>query len=518
MALALARQNIDSLVIEQQPSTTQHPRARGVNIRTMELFRQWGNAPELLNSELPKEARRIIWCTSLRGEEIMRVKMDDSNILQYSPVQSSLVSQDLVEQSLYHTLLHQKNAQVEFQKKCITIQQNDNGVIATVLDLKNKKEETISARFLIAADGANSAIRSKLDISMKGSGNLGQFCSVYCEMDLSKWTFDRPAIGFCFTDEKLSNLYLASVDGSKRWIIGLRFKDGNTKDDFPDDFCINEIRKMLQMEDLTVKILDKNFWTMAAQIAERYRQGRIFLVGDAAHRLPPTGGFGMNTGIQDAHNLAWKLAFMIKYPLQDSLLDSYQDERSPIAVQNIDWSQDNAKRYAEIYRAVHAKDNVRLKELLEDQQRNLNYPGLDLGFIYHSSIICSENEQKLSINPEQYVPTSLPGSRAPHGRVIKNDVFISTLDLFERNFVLLVGPKGKEWTLYQPSLFPVDIYKIGTDLLDPDDLWSKEYAMSVEGAVLVRPDGHIAWRSLSMPKDAPKVLEQVLKACVGQPF
>lgn len=512
--MALARQNIHSLVIEKNPSTTQHPRARGVNVRTMELFRQWGNATELLKYEQPKEARRIIWAQSFQGEEITRVSMNDSHTSSYSPIQSSLVAQDRVEESLYHSLLNFKETEVQFLKEFISLEMDDKGVTVRILNRTTNQDEFVRAWYLIAADGAHSSIRKQLEIVMKGPDNLGQFCSIYCEIDISQWTKYRPCIGYFFTDENLSGRFLASVDGVNRWIVGLRFSEGHSKSNFTDDYCIHEIRRIVNLPNLDVRIINKNFWTMAAQTACQYRKDKVFLMGDAAHRLPPTGGFGMNTGIQDAHNLAWKLAFIIHYNISDRLLDTYYEERAPIVGQNIEWSTDNAKRYTDINEAIRSGDMQKLKDKLYDQSKNLNYSGLDLGFIYHSSAVFSENDQVLSVTASKYVPTSLPGIRAPHVKLMKNDVEISTLDLFEKEFVLLIGSEGQPWKdaaneLADSLLYPLKIYKISTttdaDLYDPNNTWHLTYDLTTKGVVLIRPDGHVVWRSKSMV-DNPKIL------------
>ncbi len=192
---------------------------------------------------------------------------------------------------------------------------------------------------------------------MDGPDNLGRSCSVYCEFDISQWTQHRISAGFFFTNPNLLGRSLFTAYGKNRWIVGMHFKPENTKEDFSDEYCNNEIRRVLDIPDLKIKIINKSFWTMAAQIAQQYRQGRIFLVGDAAHRLPPTGGLGMNTGIADAHNLAWKLAFVLKYNASDALLDTYYDERAPVAKRNIEWSTENAKRFFDIFKAIQAGDH-----------------------------------------------------------------------------------------------------------------------------------------------------------------
>ena len=517
LALALARQNIRSLVVERHPSTTNHPRARGVNVRTMELFRQWGNATELLQYEQPKEARRIIWAQSLQGEEVTRVTMDDSVTRSFSPTQASLVSQDRVEESLIHSLANYEEAEVQFLKEFISFEEDETGVIARILNKNNNEEEWVRSQFLIAADGAHSRIRNQLGITMEGPDNLGQFCNVYCELDITQWTKDRPFIGMLFTDPTLSGRLIASVDGVSHWIVGMRFSADHTREFFTDDYCMNEIRRIVGVPDLTVNIINKNFWTMAAQIANQYRKGRVFLVGDSAHRLPPTGGFGMNTGIQDAHNLAWKLAFIINHNGSDTLLDTYYDERSPVALRNIKWSAENASRYAEINETIHSADNEKLKAKLHEQNQNLNYTGLDLGFIYHSSAIISENDQTLSVTPSEYIPTTLPGSRAPHVPLIKNGKTISTLDLFENEFVLFIGSEGEPWRavaneLSQTLVMPLIVYNVATDgdLIDSDKIWYDTYGITKSGAVMVRPDGHIMWRSKVLANNSKAELEKCL--------
>jgi 2-polyprenyl-6-methoxyphenol hydroxylase-like FAD-dependent oxidoreductase len=207
MALALARQGIASIVIERHPSTTNHPKARGVNVRTMELFRQWGNASELLKKEQPREAIRFIWAHSLQGEEVARITPAESASGAESPVQTSFVAQDYVEESLYKTLFNYPETEVHFLKEFISFEQHEDGVTARVFNKKNQQQEVIHVRYLVAADGAHSLIQQKLHIPMEGVDNIGNYCNLYCEMDLSKWTSHRPAIGFFFTNSKLSGRF-----------------------------------------------------------------------------------------------------------------------------------------------------------------------------------------------------------------------------------------------------------------------------------------------------------------------
>jgi len=235
--------------------------------------------------------------------------------------------------------------------------------------------------------------------------------------------------------------------------------------------------------------------------------------------LPPTGGLGMNTGIADAHNLAWKLAFILHHHAPDTLLDTYDEERRPTAKRNIEWSTENAARFSGIFKAIHERDNETLKIKLHEQQKNLNFEGLDLGFIYHSKAVQSENDNVLSILPDKYIPTTLPGSRAPYVKLIKEKRNISTLDLFEKTYVLFVGSDGYAWQvaanqLTQSLSLPLVSYKVANDgdLLDPDNTWHTTYEITITGAVLVRPDGHVAWRSKEMVENPKEILSHVFRA------
>ncbi len=323
---------------------------------------------------------------------------------------------------------------------------------------------------------------------MEGIDNLGEFCNIYCEMNLDKYIEHRPSAGFMFTCPDLRGTFVLSKKGHKKWLFGVRIGSNPniTKESFTDDFCINYVKQVINDPTLEVCFINKAFWTMAALIAKQYQVGRVFLAGDAAHRLPPTGGFGMNTGIQDVHNLAWKLAMVMKDQANESLLDTYFTERIQIAKTNTSWSIDNAKRFEKIFTALAKNDLVTFEEALKDQAHHVNNILLDLGFIYGSEYQIQES----------YKPSAKVGARAPHCWLLKENEEKSTLDLYDNQFVLVCHPTARYWQ-DKFRQFPCKIVTIGEqgEYLDKNHDFLEKYEISKKGAVLVRPDGHIAWHS-----------------------
>ncbi|MFC3908851.1 FAD-dependent monooxygenase [Legionella dresdenensis] len=511
MAIGLARQGIECIIVEKHPSTTNHPKARGINIRTMEILRAWGVEKAVRQYQLPAEAHRFIWLESLQGKELTRViaKPQPENI---SPTTMAMISQDWVEQELLEAARQYPQISCHFNTKMSRFEDKGQSVITHVINPENKQECVIESDYLIAADGASSSIRQALNITMEGKDNLGKFCNIYCEMDLSKYLADRPSVGFMFTRSDITGTSMLTKDGQRRWLVGVRFDgdDGLTKESFTDEFCINYVKKLIADDSIDVKLINKAFWTMAALIASEYRHNRILLAGDAAHRLPPTGGLGMNTGIQDAHNLAWKLAAVIHGYADEKLLDSYFSERAPVAFSNIQWSTKNAMRFNRIFTAIYEQDYRTLTEALEEQNEHLNQIGRDIGFRYEQGALLPENTQAPEENTDRYQPSTYPGSRAPHYTLQKDGQNLSTLDLFDKEFVLLCSDQDRDWQEAAAALTncPLTCYRIGPngELQDPQGNWLAMYEIDQHGAVLVRPDGHVAWRSCQKPVNAKETL------------
>lgn len=486
-AICLAQQGIESVLIEKHPTTTNHPKARGVNGRSMELFRSWGLEEQMKQYQMPREAHCFAWIEDLQGKEITRVQAT-VDYSPYSPTANAIIAQDDLEQELFKKAKSMSLIDVQFNTEMIHATQNNDQVTVEILNKETNQKETLSAHYLIAADGAHSSLRTLFNVEMEGVDNLGEFCSIYCEINLDKYVEHRPAAGFMFIRPDIRGTFAFSKKGLRKWLVGLRLDPSRnlTKELFTDDYCVDYVKKVINDPEVEVRFINKGFWTMAALIAKQYQVGRVFFAGDAAHRLPPTGGFGMNTGIQDAHNLAWKLAMVIKGQADASLLDTYFTERVQIARTNTSWSISNARRFEKIYTALAQNDLTTFKGASQDQSNHVNNILLDLGFVYGSEYQTQTD----------YKPSAEVGARAPHCWLSKDGKQISTLDVYNNQFVLVCSPEARYWQ-EKFHQFPCKIVTIGEhgQYSDKNHDFLETYGISKQGAVLVRPDGHIAWRS-----------------------
>lgn len=483
--ICLAQQGIASVLIEKHPTTTNHPKARGVNGRSMELLRLWGLEDSLKKYQMPREAYRFTWLEDFQRNEITRVQATvDYN--PYSPTENAIIAQDDLEQELFKKAKSLSLIDLRFNTEMTHAFQDEKQVTVEILNKTTNQKETLTSQYLIAADGANGSLRKLFDLEMDGKDNLGVFCNIYCEMNLDKYVKHRPSAGFMFTRPDLLGTFVLSKKGLSQWLVGVRLNPELTKETFTDDFCIAYVQKVINDPEIKVQFINKAFWTMAALIAKKYRVDRVFFAGDAAHRLPPTGGFGMNTGIQDVHNLAWKLAMVLNGQAHEELLDTYFTERVQIAKTNIAWSISNAKRFEKIFMSLAQGDLVTFEAALKDQTHHINNILLDLGFVYGSEYQTQEH----------YKPTAQIGARAPHCWLLQEQEQKSILDLYTNEFVLVCHPEARYWQ-DKYRQFPCKIITIGDrgEYVDKNRDFLDKYEITKQGAVLVRPDGHVAWRA-----------------------
>ena len=346
---------------------------------------------------------------------------------------------------------------------------------------------------------------------MVGKENVYDSVNILFHADLTQWVQDRPAALYFVEQEDLRGTFL-TINGRDRWgfLIHGAKQYGWKPEDFTPEFCAELIRKAIGVPDIAVSVLGVNPWQASAIVADRYRVGDVFLAGDAAHEMPPTGGFGLNTGVQDVHNLSWKIAAVLRGKADDSLLDSYHAERQPFGKT----VTENA-----LANALSMGRTARQSNVLP-RQEFLNEQGLIFGASYQSTAVLPDGTPKAVLDDPvtEYVPSARPGGRAPHVRLMRGNEQISTIDLFGPHFVLLAGRDGDAWRQAAQAIGtswpPLLAFTIGAsgDLGDPDGNWHEVYGVEADGAVLVRPDGYVAWRSRS---GAPQPLEALRTALDG---
>jgi len=512
-SILLSQAGVRSLLVERHPGTAIHPKARGINARSMEMYRQCGVEAAIRKAGLPPErAGFIVWARTLAGEEIERRVpwRSGAQSAAVSPVRNCLCAQDDLEPVLRNFAERQPGARLRFSTEVTACEQDDTAVTATLVDRASGAQERIKAQYAIAADGAQSTVRQQLGVPMLGQENVYDSVNILLNADLRPWTADRPAALYFIEQPKMRGTFL-TINGIDRWgfLVNSLAAYGYKASDFTVERSAELVRTAAGVADLDVKILGVVPWTASARVAERYRTGRIFLAGDAAHEMPPTGGFGMNTGVQDVHNLAWKLACVLRGAASQRLLDTYHDERQPLGQTTTQQSLNNAISMGRLNRAAGTAGA---------RPEYLNEQGMIFGARYESSAVVPDGTAPPAVsNPiTDYVPSARPGGRAPHVGLERGGQLLSTIDLFGNGFVLLTTPAGKAWHEAAQRL-GIRTVSIGDgELADCDGQWLATYGLDETGAVLVRPDGYVGWRSRAMPADPAAMLGEAMTSIMGR--
>ncbi len=544
-AIGLARHGVRSMVIERHPSTSIFPRATGVSTRSMEIFRGW---------RIDDAVRRGGWRVIPRGVTVRTLTdpdpvegplgfPDEYACRLVSPALAAVSPQDHLEPVLVEHYRSLGMGEIRFSTELVSFEQEADVISAIVRDRSSGEERLVRARYLVGADGHRSTVRRSLGIPMDGPDDLGQYLSILFRADL------RSVLG-----DEVYGLYMIAADGSDsaapnagkpvaaassgpatppagpprpptvlvpsgaddRFVLAVPLPAGI--DDaaielmFPPERCLAMVRAAAGMPDLAVEILARNAFAFSAQVAARVREGRAFLVGDAAHRMTPRGGRGMNTAIADAFDLGWKLAWVCRGLAGDALLDSHATERGPIGRRNVELSMTPGGDGSD-------------DGLIED-----------LGWVVSSAVIVDAGDPSAGATPTTgapvgidgaFVPDARPGARAPHAWLeagaAGSTTRISTLDLFGRGLVVLSAGASGPWRAAATSLvsecgpdLPIAVHAIGVGLRDVEGTFASAYGLEPGGAVLVRPDGVVAWRSRSLPDDPERALASAVAISLGR--
>jgi 2-polyprenyl-6-methoxyphenol hydroxylase-like FAD-dependent oxidoreductase len=511
MGLLLDRFGIDAVIVEKSPTTTDHPKSRGCWVRSMEIFRQWGIEQAIRDRGLQADSDMFIQVESMAGREIGRTRPEPN--LGQTPAWKSLVAQDAVEEEIYKVIEHSNQVQVRFSTEFVGFEEVDDGVICEIRSVESGRTEHLHAKYLLACDGAGSQTRRDAGIDMVGPSTLAVMLNEYWRADLSHLPLAREASGYMVYSETPNTPPRASIlntNGRDRWLSIIQI--GDQKDDrerpWTDAETIKLIRTYVGIPDLDVTLLNRSIWRMSRQVAAGFRSKRIFLVGDAAHRFPPTGGFGLNSGVQDAHNLAWKLVYVLRGVASEKLLDSYDPERRPVAQSNADFAFGNSVRFNKIQEAVRTGNEDNIRFWVNDLDNHLHSIGQGLGFSYEEGAVIPDGTPRGGLLTRYYTPSDRPGGRFPHMWL---DIARkhSTLDWFDKDFTVVAGPLGSEWLEAGRNVSAKLGLPLGLQLL-PEAHRADGFHMGMRGAVLVRPDGHVAWRMPYIPSDPAKELAGAL--------
>jgi 2-polyprenyl-6-methoxyphenol hydroxylase-like FAD-dependent oxidoreductase len=512
MALLLHRFEIPCVLVEKNRTTTDHPKSRGCFARTMELFRQWGVEDAIRARGLVDQSDVFVFSESVAGREIGRTIPEPNR--QQGPAWKSMVAQDAVEEELLRAVADSKHAAIRYATEWVSFEQDDERVRVEIRPQDTGRSEWWEAKYLIAADGAGSPVRRAAGIDMVGPAALRYMLNEYWRGDLSRFRVARDATGIRVLppDRRVPPAQILNTNGRDRWLTLLVI--GQEHDERPrpltDAETIALIRQHVGAPDQEVQLINRSTWRFSKQVASRFRQGRVFLAGDSAHRFPPTGGMGLNSGVQDAHNLAWKLAFVLRGLASERLLDSYDMERRPVAQSNADWSYGNYVRFFHIEEAMRSDCEDEIRFWLRDMDNHLHSVGQVLGFRYEEGALVWDGSTRRPLDPRVYVPTDQPGSRFPH-LWLDNARTVTTLDWFDRRLALVAGPAADAWLEAGPTVaerlgLPIDVHRLPN--ADP----GHGFEIGPRGAALVRPDGHVAFRMPWTPSDPARELAGAVTA------
>jgi 2,4-dichlorophenol 6-monooxygenase len=543
-AILLAQQGIESRVVERRDGPLRAPAAHVVNPRSLEICRAAGIDFETLRAQAsaPGDDIQVLFMTKLAGEEIGRIGFENDipDLVRMSPTPLLNLSQNLFEPILLERLQKEGPADLHYRHQWEASQADADGVTSQIQDLASGETHEVRSRWLIAADGAGSRVRKSLGIEMQGPQKLQSFVMVHLGANLREVVRERPGVLYWIMDPDMRGVFVAHhIDHT--WVYMHPWDpEKEPAERFTEEVCAGLVRRAMGRDDVDFTVRGMSTWTMTAQISEGYQRGRIFLAGDSAHRFPPTGGIGMNTGLADAHNLVWKLRAVADGWAPDSLLDSYEVERRPVAQENCQQSLRNAMKLAEVAQALGITDDpaasreqmqaaladparrAKVGAAIENQREHFHMMGLHLGFCYEAGAVVPDGSAKPvgKSAVSDYVPTTRPGSRLPHVWLQRGGQRVSSLDLVPYDgFTLITGADGAAWAEAAASITraPVQCVAIDGDAVrDADGAWARVAGIGPDGALLVRPDQHVAWRSPDAVPEPRGALEQALDAILGR--
>ncbi len=512
-ALELARFGVRTVLIEKHEATSWHPKTRNFNTRTMEIARAWGPAvyKRLRSIDAPDGWKSPIrFLRTATGEQLGMIESKgfEGPGPDVSPARPIMSSQELIEQILLDAVRASGLVDVRFATEATKLLAGGSpGAEGVALEVRSRATgttETLTGAALVAADGAGSLIRGELGLRLEGPQSLSHIVNCYFRADIERHLGDRKGVLFFVSNERAAGV-LQPLDGAGRWLCQISVHpDDWSLDVFTRERAREWIRAAAGVDDLEPEILSLGLWKLNSTVVERLVQGRVLLCGDAAHQFPPTGGLGVNTGLQGMHNAMWKLAYSVDGQAGWPLVETYDHERRGVAQAITSQSLQNSINVARINAAAAAGGETGLgaEDVVAASRRYGNHLGVELGAAYTSAAVIPDGTRPPAVADaySDYVQSATPGCRAPHVWLGRPDARLSTLDLMGTAFVLLAAPGGRAWRgaaldASRELGIRVDSYLVGGPGLNDRGDFTRTYGIQSDGAVLVRPDGHVAWRS-----------------------
>lgn len=528
-ALFLRLHGISCLAVERHSSTAIHPRAGHFQLRTMEILRSAGleETVRRKSEEQYHPNGGINNVESLAGREIASYFPNlNAGVAEFSPTVRLFIDQDALE-PIIQERAEESGALLRYRVECSALTQDTDGVTALLRDLESGAETTVRSGYVVAADGNRSSTRERLGIGMRGHGLLSHSATIYfrAEVDLGPLLEGRYQGVNYVTNPVLRGFFRLDRTGNRGFLVVNLVGDtarpeivaaypsapwANVAETIDEQRALELLRAAIGVPEIPVVIEDVATWQAVADSAERYQEGRVFLAGDSAHTMPPNGGFGGNTGVHDAHNLAWKLALVLKGVAGPALLETYDSERRPIGELTVEQAY---SRYV-----------TRVAPYLgtEDMQPIVDDFSMEIGYRYNSPAVVLEPGEDHPLHEHPRESRGRPGSRAPHVFLTLGGTRLSTLDLFGKHFVLLAAPEAEACLAATRDAaarlgLPLDSYVVGgRELMDPDGVFPDAFGISGTGALLVRPDGVVAWRAADATGASEAAMNQVLASLLGR--
>jgi 2,4-dichlorophenol 6-monooxygenase len=557
-ALFLSSLGIPNIMITKYRWTANTPRAHITNQRTMEVFRDVGIEEQVLADATPHELMGdTVFCTSIAGEEIGRILTWGTHPARHADYRlaSPCLPVDIPQTYLEPILVRNaavRGTQAQFSTEYLSHQQDADGVDVRVQDRLTGQEYTIRAKYLIGADGARSKVAEEIGLPMEGRMDIAGSMNITFRADISAHVGHRPSVLY-WVIQPGSNVggigagLVRMVRPWYEWLIVWGYDINQPPPEVDEEAAVQIVRNLLGLPDIEVEITGTSLWGNNEMYATHLQSGRVFCVGDAIHRHPPSNGLGSNTSVQDSYNLAWKLAAVLRGQAGHPLLDTYSAERAPVARQIVQRANKSSREFVQFFEALgllDAEDEAEMASRIEERKANtpegaakraalvtamelkhyeFNAHGVELGQFYTSDAVVPDG----SLRPEPtrdpelyYQPSTVPGSRLPHVWVGDARNKVSTLDLAPMTrFTLLTGVTGERWVAAAEKVgqelgVPLATVVIGPgrDVTDLYYDWARVREVEEDGVLLVRPDKHIGWRSMRLPADPDEALYEAVTA------